>query len=103
MKRVRRFFLVLLAVIGFLIVSSATVALADEGILILPDGTAKYYQKGKFVSIAVEGPGGVWMRVDTGKPIGKFFEGPQGVKGSDGVWRDPRPTNPAPHAQSSDR
>ena len=94
-----KLFLRLLAAVGFLIVSSATVALADEGVLVLPNGQVKYFKDGEFVSYAVEGPDGTWKRADTGQSIGKFFQGPEGVKGSDGVWRSP-PTKPTPRAQS---
>lgn len=93
---------VLIAWMAVLLVIAGAVGMAsaDEGILILPDGQAKYFKDGEFVSFAVEGSDGVWRRADTGESIRKFFEGPQGVKGSDGVWRDPRSANPAPPAQS---
>ena len=68
-----------------LVAAGAPVALAGEGILVLPDGTAKYFKDGKFVGFAVEGPDSEWKRVDTDQPIGKFFEN---TKEPSGTYRD---------------
>ena len=71
-----------------LVAAGAPVALADEGILVLPDGTAKYFKDGKFVGFAVEGPDSEWKRVDTDQSIGKFFEN---TKEPTGAYRDAQP------------